>query len=150
MTTFSGTVPISELSDFDTGSSYPRVSFEPTIEVVELGVQPNVTTEATFIETSAYFSGGVSEVVIFDTVTDVVADVIPVPNVHTEVTIINPATDFTFAKHQSGNQAVVINFGFGSNFTYVPVPRVNARIFPTTVELSTLFPGDVPRGSSLN
>jgi len=76
----------------------------------------------------------------------------PEENINPNVSfiVIDPVVDFDFTPSTTVSGLTVVTFGFGINAPFVVPSYVNQRFFPVAIELSTLFPGDVPRGEPLN
>lgn len=151
VTTYSGIVPISgSLFEVTTTGVFPLVYFDSQFDTIDqVEQEANFRTEMYVLSADAFFPAGSGTAIFFD-VRNSVDGVQPEANTLTEVTFINSRFDYSFAPLMTSTGISVVTFAFDGNFTYVVPSRINSRIFPTDVANATLWPGDRPRGSSLN
>jgi len=151
VTTYSGIVPLSgTLFEISASGIFPIISFDSQFDSVdETQLEGNFHSEFFVVGHEYFFTGGSGVPVIFD-ITNSVDEVQLEGNPRSEVVFINTRFDLSFAPFTTSTGIVVVNFAIDGNMTYVVVPRINSRIFPTDVANATLFPGDAPRGSTPN
>ena len=151
VTTYSGIIVILDGPTVTATGLFPIVSFDYATDTVDsVEKEGNFHSELTVVLPSAFFSGGIAETINFDAHTGAFDQVEKEGNFRREVTFINPRFDLSFPPLTGASGITVVDFGFNIVGGYIPVPRTNQRFFPVAVEISTLFPGDKPRGQPLN
>lgn len=151
VTTYSGLVPITgSLFEVTTTGIFPVVYFDSYTDAVDqVQQEANFRTEMLVINPDMFFPGGSGVVFSFES-SAAVDSIQQEANFRTEVTFVNSRFDYSYAPLMTSTGIAVITFGFDAGLSYAVPSRINNRLFPTKVADATLWPGDRPRGSSLN